>query len=65
MVQAALCTLSLYSLKDAVCGGSPHKHVHGCDALLVRQVQLALRRVLQDQFNGRCGWLLPRVSLRG
>ena len=39
--------------------------MHGCDALLVRQVQLALCRVLQDQFNGRCSWLLPRVSLRG
>ena len=65
MIQAALCSLSLYSLKDAVCGGSTHKHVHGCNTLLVRQVQLALRRVRKDQFNGGCSWLLPRVSLRG
>ena len=60
-----LCTLSLYSLKDTVCGGSSHKHVHGGDTFLVRQVQLALRRVRKDQLNGRCSWLLPRVSLRG
>ena len=39
--------------------------MHGGDTFLVRQVQLALRRVRKDQLNGRGRWLLPGVSLRG